>query len=252
MLSEKPWKPDAVLLLGMGVMLSLMAGWLVNLAVQLLVPEGLPIDPNLYTFVVNTVSFQVGALILITIFLRHHYVRWKEFLGLGLPGWWNAIGWGLVMGLAVLPFALGLNMLSLQLISLTEVKPELQVPIKILQVSVTLTQRMAFVFSAVILAPIVEESLFRGILYPLIKQLGFPKTALWGTSLLFALIHGNLMTFVPLTFLALVLTAIYERTDRLIASIATHATFNICNFFILIYEAPLSRWLSKFYQSLRF
>ena len=49
-----------------------------------------------------------------------------------------------------------------------------------------------------LLAPVAEELLFRGILYPAIKQAGFPRLALWGTSLLFAAMHMNLVTFVPL------------------------------------------------------
>ncbi len=71
--------------------------------------------------------------------------------------------------------------------------------------------------------------LFRGIIYPAIKQSGFPRAALWGTSLLFALIHLNLANFVPLVVLALMLTWLYERTDNLLASIAAHGTFNAAN-----------------------
>jgi len=45
--------------------------------------------------------------------------------------------------------------------------------------------------------------------------------------------HMNLITFVPLTILALVLTALYERTGNLLAPIATHALFNGMNFTLL-------------------
>ena len=70
--------------------------------------------------------------------------------------------------------------------------------------------------------PLVEEVLFRGILYPSVKQLGYPRLALWGTSLFFGLIHSNLMTFVPLTVLSLLLVWLYERTGNLLAPILTH------------------------------
>jgi len=86
-----------------------------------------------------------------------------------------------------------------------------------------------FVLMAVAVAPIAEEFLFRGILYPSIKQIGFPKLAAVGTALLFALIHVNLLTFASLTAVALVLIVLYEKTDNLLAPIIAHAIFNASN-----------------------
>jgi hypothetical protein len=40
----------------------------------------------------------------------------------------------------------------------------------------------------------------------------------------------NLVTFLPLAVLALVLTALYERTNNLLAPIMAHALFNALNF----------------------
>ena len=56
---------------------------------------------------------------------------------------------------------------------------------------------------AVVLAPVAEEFIFRGILYPLVKQLGSPRIAFFGVSALFAEIHFDAGTFVPLFVLAL-------------------------------------------------
>jgi membrane protease YdiL (CAAX protease family) len=86
----------------------------------------------------------------------------------------------------------------------------------------------------VLLAPVAEEVLFRGILYPAIKQMGRPRLALWGTSLLFAAVHMNVVTFVPLAVLALVLTVLYERTNNLLAPITAHVLFNALNFGMLL------------------
>jgi membrane protease YdiL (CAAX protease family) len=81
---------------------------------------------------------------------------------------------------------------------------------------------------------VAEEVLFRGILYPAIKQAGHPRVALWGTALLFAAVHMNLVTFLPLAVLALVLTALYERTNNLLAPITAHVLFNALNFVTLL------------------
>ena len=56
-----------------------------------------------------------------------------------------------------------------------------------------------FVVMAVAVAPVAEEILFRGILYPAIKQIGYPSVAAIGTAILFALFHVNLLTFASLT-----------------------------------------------------
>ena len=82
----------------------------------------------------------------------------------------------------------------------------------------------------ILLAPLAEELLFRGILYPAAKQLGFPRAALWGTSVLFAAIHFKVAIFIPLLLLALLLVWLYEKTDNLLAPIAAHVTFNAVNF----------------------
>ena len=89
---------------------------------------------------------------------------------------------------------------------------------------------------AVVVAPVVEEILFRGILYPAIKQIGYPRIAAIGTAILFALFHVNLLTFASLTAVALGLIALYEFTDNLLAPIVAHAVFNASNLTMLFWQ----------------
>ena len=91
-----------------------------------------------------------------------------------------------------------------------------------------------FGLTAIVLAPLVEEILFRALLYPTIKELGYPRMALFGTALLFAAIHGSLMTMLPLFFLALAWTLLYEKTNTLLAPIVAHSVFNAVNFFMFL------------------
>ena len=81
-----------------------------------------------------------------------------------------------------------------------------------------------------------------------VKAAGFPRLALWGTALFFALIHFNLATFLPLLLLALVLTWLYEKTGNLLAPIAAHAAFNALQFAIF-YLLPVAtekyEWLRR-------
>jgi len=103
-----------------------------------------------------------------------------------------------------------------------------------------------FVCMAVFVAPIVEEILFRGILYPAIKQIGYPRLAAIGTAILFALFHVNLVTFASLTVVALGLVVLYEFTDNLLAPIIAHAIFNASNvlmIFISSGQSSASSWI---------
>jgi membrane protease YdiL (CAAX protease family) len=83
---------------------------------------------------------------------------------------------------------------------------------------------------AIVAAPVAEEFIFRGVLYPFLKRVGFPRLAWVGVSFVFALIHFDAATFAPLFVLAIVLTWLYERTDNLLAPIAAHSLFNAANF----------------------
>ena len=86
--------------------------------------------------------------------------------------------------------------------------------------------RLVLIFSAVIVAPFVEETLFRGFLYPVIKRYSDRFFAAVVTALLFATVHGTVPGLMPLFGLAIILTAAYEITGSLWVPIAIHATFN--------------------------
>ena len=226
---------------------AILLGLFVGMSLALLLEQVLPLKQSanrlFIQFVVSSVSFQGVALVLFQVFLKKHGVGWKELLGLNVPGLRRAIGLGLVVGLLVIPAALLLNNASALLMKLLHLTPEEQPTLKVLQVSAGVGQRVWFGLAAILVAPLVEEVLFRGILYPAIKQLGRPRLAFWGTSILFAAIHANLMTFIPLTVFAMVLIVLYERTDSLMAPITAHCLFNAVNFCLFLLEPQLTRWL---------
>ena len=192
-------------------------------------------EPSIGRMVLGSLSFQGAGLILIAGFLREHQTNWAEGFGLG-NHWRRALVVGLLTALVFLPIGWGLQQASALVMTHVphvNLKPEEQSSVHALRVAVSLWKRLALGAAAIFLAPLAEEMLFRGILYPAIKQAGFPRVALWGTALLFALVHVNLVTFVPLAVLALILTALYERTNNLLAPIAAHAMFNALNFVTL-------------------
>jgi len=111
-----------------------------------------------------------------------------------------------------------------------DVEPVEQHAVQALRITESWLSRAVLAVVAIGLAPLAEEILFRGILYPAVKQAGFRRLALWGTAVLFAVIHGNLATLLPLLVLSVALTLLYEQTDNLLAPVVAHALFNAINF----------------------
>jgi len=84
----------------------------------------------------------------------------------------------------------------------------------------------AIAFSAIIIAPIAEEFIFRGYLYPVVKRYSERWFAALFTGLLFGVVHFNLMGLPLLIIMGVVLVILYEITGSLWVPIACHATFN--------------------------
>ena len=235
MLSEKPWQPDLVIRLMLGIFASISLGTII---VQGLAPKGTNgnNEINLSIFMIGTLTFHGVSLVLVNVFLRQHQISWKQAFGFNAPRLGRALLLAAIVSLLVLPIALSLGQLSAKVLTMFHQPVKAQQAVESLQAAGSLAERFYFGIAAILVAPFVEEIIFRGILYPAIKQRGFPRVALWGTSLFFAATHTNLMTLLPLTFLALILTLLYETTDNLLAPIVTHSLFNATNFFWLLYQ----------------
>jgi len=236
MLSEKPWKPEAVLRLGLGIFVSLCAGMLSLGVLQMLWSNLGKTETNFATFLIGMTFCQGAALVWIHFFLRSHWVGWREAFGFSEGSRKRALAHGALAMLVVLPAAGLLGKAAELALTRLGIKPELQLPVQMLRNGPPLGQLLCYGAGAMLLAPVAEEMLFRGILYPTLKQSGHRQLAMWVTSMLFASTHTNLMAFVPLTFLALVLTWLYERTGNLLAPIATHVLFNTVNFALLVIQ----------------
>lgn len=193
---------------------------------------------------IAVLSFQGAALVLVHWFLREQQIGWAEAFGFKRGG--NRV---LLLGMAVaflfLPIGWGLQSASALVLDHFHIPAQEQQAVEVLRATESWVNRLLLGVTAVLLAPVAEEILFRGILYPAIKQRGFPRLAWWGTSLLFGAIHLNLVTFVPLTILALSLVWLYEKTNNLLAPITAHTLFNAMNFAMLFFGESFDRWSGK-------
>jgi len=91
--------------------------------------------------------------------------------------------------------------------------------------------RLATAFLALATAPLVEEVIYRGMLYPAIQRLLGMSWAIVVVSVMFAGVHvlqykNNIGVIVVITILSITLTVIRAWTDRLLPSVVIHTIFN--------------------------
>ena len=96
---------------------------------------------------------------------------------------------------------------------------------------------------SVLLAPLLEEMFFRGVLFRALRQALGSDASRYSTALavvisavLFALAHGEPLQFAGLAFLGVVLAVLVQRTARLVPSVITHASFNAVAFAALVVQ----------------
>lgn len=94
-------------------------------------------------------------------------------------------------------------------------------------------------FTVVILAPILEEMLFRGIVQESTSRFYGPLAGILIASAIFAIVHPNPQQIVNAFFSGLILGYIYYRTRSLIPVIVIHAVNNAIAY-ILIHQFPQS------------
>ncbi len=134
----------------------------------------------------------------------------------------NLLGvWPLVMA------AMSLTILVLRLL----VGQDFEVPqheaLEIITQSPALPLQILIVIQAVVVAPLVEEVLFRGLFQTMIRSyVGRPWPAIAMASILFAAVHFNASHWPALFVLALGLGYSYEKSNSLLRPIFMHALFN--------------------------
>lgn len=187
-----------------------------------------PSSVTVVQMIVSALSLQGAVLVLVRPFLREHQTGWGEGFGLG-NRWAMAVLLGLLVGFIFLPIGWLLQSGCEQFLRKLHVTADQQQVVQTFRADNALVSRIIFGIITVALVPPAEECFFRGILYPWIKRAGYPRTALWSTSLIFAASHTNLISFVPLALFSVALTLLYERTSNLLAPISAHAFFNAAN-----------------------
>ena len=159
-------------------------------------------------------------------FVMYWRVRPVEFFGLKWPQWRSIF-------LIVPCFLFGVLFLA-AIVGLTGwpdfVKENfgggLQDSVRVIQETRDLSLIAAMITATVIGAPIAEEIIFRGYLYPVAKKYTCQWFAILFTGVLFGVVHLNLMGFPQLALIGIVWAILYEKTGSLWVPIICHMAFN--------------------------
>lgn len=93
--------------------------------------------------------------------------------------------------------------------------------------------RIALCLSVLFAAPLVEEPLFRGVVFRGLATAIPVRAAIAVSGFLFALVHVNAATFLPLWYLGAAFSWLYWRTGTILAPMTLHALFNGTNLALL-------------------
>jgi hypothetical protein len=118
-----------------------------------------------------------------------------------------------------------------------------------LLVESSIPARLATAFVAVFTAPLVEELIYRGVLYSAIERALGTAVALVSVSLLFAGVHvfqyiNNIAVITVITLLSITLTSVRAYTGKLLPSFVIHLIFNGVQSLIIAF-APFFGWGSQ-------
>jgi len=85
-----------------------------------------------------------------------------------------------------------------------------------------------------VIAPFSEEVFFRGFLYSAFKKSWGVNVALLLSSFLFAIVHLELYSFIPLIIIGWLLAYLFEKTKSLLMPIFLHGVYNLILILILL------------------
>lgn len=153
-----------------------------------------------------------------------------EFFGLDRLKPWQTIVWAVigcvVCFIAVIPVAI---FWVSEFVTPVFGVPKMQDMIIFYRETATPVDRLIIIISACVVAPLAEEVIFRGYIYPVLKRFTEPIFAAIIVSLIFAIIHHNVAALAPLATLSILLIVSYELTASLWVPIAIHSLFNAVN-----------------------
>lgn len=144
-----------------------------------------------------------------------HWQEWRSILVIAPAA--VLLMWGVFWGIEATGYIQWMESLGAETVQET---------VRLFQESDDIIQIGLLAVTAVVIAPLCEEIVFRGLFYPVMKKFSGPWLAALCSGLVFAAAHGNLTVLLPLFILGILLVVVYEKTGSIWAPIAVHFCFN--------------------------
>jgi membrane protease YdiL (CAAX protease family) len=204
MLWKKTWELETVLALIGGIVAAFFFGQVAAGLLRHAGVTGFKSEDSAGGVLLVTLSFQGTAILAGTIFLKFYDSGWRE--ALGDTGWKRCLGLAVATLAVTAPVMYVLKLASELVLEKLHWTLEDQRAVELIVSAKSPWLSTYLIFFAVVLAPLGEEFFFRGLLFSTAKRHGWRKLGYIGVSFLFALLHLNAPTFLPLFVLALALT----------------------------------------------
>ncbi|MCB1061787.1 MAG: CPBP family intramembrane metalloprotease [Verrucomicrobiae bacterium] len=111
---------------------------------------------------------------------------------------------------------------------------EEQAAVQSMRESTSLGLKILLVINACLVAPVIEELVFRGYCYGVMKRFTGAMFAAFVTSALFAVAHQSILALLPLFGFALFLNLFYESSRSIWVPMGVHSVFNIVNVALIL------------------
>ena len=138
--------------------------------------------------------------------------------------------------------ALGLNWLNAHAIEwITHVKPADQELVRCFTDGhYPIELRVVMVLAVLVQAPLLEEPIFRGVIFRGFCRALPLRGAMLLSGAVFAIVHVNAASFVPLTFLGVFFAWLYWKSGTILAPMTAHLLFNATNLVLLLFFPELA------------
>ena len=183
-------------------------------------------DPSISMLLLNVVFMLALCLVLLLYLVVLRGMNPAEVFGLRRLSCARAAGLAL---LGIIPLYIVVSLVAAMVMHWAkDVWPDIQPQeaVKAFKAAGSLPMKVLMGVAAVVVAPLVEETVFRGFIYGVLKRYTDGWFAAVCSASLFAIVHMHVGSLVPLFVLAIGLCAAYERTGSLLVPMWMHALFN--------------------------
>jgi len=232
-LRHTPWSwREAFLLALLALLLNLLASFAVLSIERLTGSDAASLS---MTLLIQTAWVPLCILALVRAMLLRHGTTWTAAFGLAPRRFAREMGRAILLLLALFPPLVLTAIVAQFVLTRLHIPVERQFVVNILtDPNQPVWLRAYLCVAATLVAPVVEEIAFRGILLPALARSGRWVLAAGVVAMLFAAAHFNLVSLLPLFVLAFGLSLAYMESGSLWLPILMHSLFNAASLAALL------------------